>query len=65
MVTRTDSRRHAGLNTQPHIKATLRAALNVAIAQQRMPNFNPAEHVEPLLGTKPKALIWTDERVAQ
>jgi integrase len=57
-------RRVTGLNTQPHIKATLRAALNVAIAQQRMPNFNPAEHVELLPGTKPKALIWTDERIA-
>lgn len=58
-------RRITGLNTQPHIKATLRAALNVAIAQQRMPNFNPAEHVELLPGTKPKALIWTEERIAQ
>ncbi|MBB0242636.1 tyrosine-type recombinase/integrase [Streptomyces alkaliphilus] len=58
-------RRPTGLNTQPHIKATLRAALNVAIAQQRMPNFNPAEHVELLPGAKPKALIWTDERIAR
>ncbi|MGY1437168.1 site-specific integrase [Streptomyces reniochalinae] len=57
-------RRITGLNTQPHIKATLRAALNVAIAQQRMPNFNPVEHVELLPGTKPKALIWTEERIA-
>lgn len=47
-------RRITGLNTQPHIKATLSAALNVAIAQQRMPNFNPAEHVELLPGTNPR-----------
>ncbi|RPK48386.1 Transposase [Streptomyces sp. ADI92-24] len=58
-------RRITSLNTQPHIKATLRAALNVAIAQQVMSPFNPAEHVELLPGTKPKALIWTDERIAR
>ncbi|WP_046495808.1 site-specific integrase [Streptomyces odonnellii] len=58
-------RRITGLNTQPHIRATLRAALNVAIAQQVMSPFNPAEHVELLPGTKPKALIWTDERIAR
>lgn len=58
-------RRVTGLNTQPHIRATLRAALNVAIAQQVMPAFNPATHVELLPGTKPKALIWTDERIAR
>ncbi|GAV38308.1 site-specific integrase [Streptomyces acidiscabies] len=58
-------RRITGLNTQPHIRDTLRAALNVAIAQQVMPAFNPAAHVELLPGTKPKALIWTDERIAR
>jgi integrase len=58
-------RRETGLNTQPHIRDTLRAALNVAIAQQVMPSFNPAAHVELLPGTKPKALIWTDERIAR
>jgi integrase len=57
-------RRETGLNTQPHIRDTLRAALNVAIAQQVMPAFNPAAHVELLPGTKPKALVWTDERIA-
>jgi integrase len=57
-------RRATGPTTQRNIRATLRAALNVAIAQQRMPNFNPAEHVELLPGARPKALIWTDERVA-
>ncbi|MFD7131873.1 tyrosine-type recombinase/integrase [Streptomyces sp. NPDC059894] len=58
-------RRTTGLNTQPHIRDTLRAALNVAIAQQVMPAFNPAAHVELLPGTKPKALIWSDERIAR
>ncbi|MHA6762183.1 tyrosine-type recombinase/integrase [Streptacidiphilus sp. PAMC 29251] len=58
-------RRITSLNTQPHIRATLRAALNVSIAQQVMSPFNPAEHVELLPGTKPKALIWTDERIAR
>ncbi|MEE1786989.1 tyrosine-type recombinase/integrase [Streptomyces sp. SP17BM10] len=58
-------RRITGLNTQPHIKATGRAALNVAIAQQVLSPFNPFEHVELLPGTKPKALIWTDERIAR
>ncbi|MGW4034393.1 tyrosine-type recombinase/integrase [Streptomyces sp. NPDC004838] len=56
-------RRITGLNTQPHIRDTLRAALNVAIAQQVMPAFNPAAHVELLPGTKPKAIIWSDERI--
>ncbi|MEV5468103.1 tyrosine-type recombinase/integrase [Streptomyces griseoincarnatus] len=57
-------RRVTGASTQQHIKATLRAALNIAIAQQVMSNFNPAEHVELEPGAKPKALVWTDERVA-
>ncbi|MEO3750823.1 tyrosine-type recombinase/integrase [Streptomyces sp. B6B3] len=56
-------RRITGPNTQKHIRDTLRAALNVAIAQQVMPNFNPAAHAELLPGTKPKALVWTDERI--
>ncbi|MFE9237991.1 tyrosine-type recombinase/integrase [Streptomyces sp. NPDC007007] len=58
-------RRITGLNTQPHIRDTLRAALNVAIAQQVMPAFNPATHVELLPGTKPKALVWSEERIAR
>jgi len=58
-------RRITGLNTQPHIRDTLRAALNIAIAQQVMPAFNPAAHVELLPGTKPKALIWTDEPITR
>ncbi|SFC61369.1 site-specific integrase [Streptomyces aidingensis] len=56
-------RRTTGVATQQHIKGTLRAALNTAIAQQLMAPFNPAEHVELAPGTKPKALVWTDARV--
>ncbi|AXG79372.1 site-specific integrase [Streptomyces paludis] len=58
-------RRTTSVNTQHHIRATLRAALNVAIAQRIIPNYNAAEHVELLPGTKPKACVWTDERVAR
>ncbi|WP_030886605.1 tyrosine-type recombinase/integrase [Streptomyces sp. NRRL F-5053] len=58
-------RRITSISTQQHIKATIRAALNTAIAQRVIPNYNPAEHVELQPGTKPKALIWTTERVAQ
>jgi hypothetical protein len=47
-----------------HIKATLRAALNDAIGQQII-TFNPAAHVEIDPVRKPKALVWTDERVAR
>lgn len=58
-------RRITSISTQQHIRATIRAALNTAIAQRVIPNYNPAEHVELQPGTKPKALIWTVERVAQ
>lgn len=58
-------RRITSVSTQQHIKATIRAALNTAIAQRVIPNYNPAEHVELQPGTKPKALIWTAERVAR
>jgi integrase len=57
-------RRITGASTQQRIRITLRAALNVAIAQQVMPNFNPAAHVQLEPGAKPKALVWTDERLA-
>jgi integrase len=57
-------RRTAGHAAQRHLKATLRAALNTAIAQQILTPFNPAEHVELAPGARPKALVWTDARVA-
>ncbi|MYV52649.1 site-specific integrase [Streptomyces sp. SID3212] len=57
-------RRVTGPATRLHIKATLRAALNDAIGQQIL-TFNPAAHVELDPVRKPKALVWTDERVAK
>ncbi|MFF0445810.1 tyrosine-type recombinase/integrase [Streptomyces sp. NPDC004609] len=56
-------RRVTGPATRQHVKATLRAALNDAIGQQII-TFNPAAHVEIDPARKPKALVWTDERVA-
>ncbi|MFJ4686234.1 tyrosine-type recombinase/integrase [Streptomyces sp. NPDC088789] len=59
-------RRVTSVNTQHHIRDTLRAALNVAIGQRILPSgYNAAEHVELLPGTKPKALLWTDERITE
>lgn len=55
-------RRVTGKATQLRIKATLRAALNAAMTDQLIV-FNPAAHVEIESPAKPKALIWTDERV--
>ncbi|WOI63908.1 tyrosine-type recombinase/integrase [Streptomyces fradiae] len=57
-------RRVTGPATRQHIKATLRASLNDAIGQQLI-TFNPAAHVEIDPVRKPKALVWTDERVAK
>lgn len=57
-------RRVTGPATRQHIKATLRASLNDAIGQQII-TFNPAAHVEIDPVRKPKALVWTDERVAK
>lgn len=50
--------------TRLHVKATLRAALNNTIGQQ-ISTFNLAAHVEIDPVRKPKALVWTDERVAK
>ncbi|GLX53813.1 hypothetical protein Shyhy01_67620 [Streptomyces hygroscopicus subsp. hygroscopicus] len=57
-------RRVTGPATRQRIKATLRAALNDAIGQQIL-TFNPAAHVELDPVRKPKALVWTDARVAK
>ncbi|MFK0289967.1 tyrosine-type recombinase/integrase [Streptomyces sp. NPDC090442] len=57
-------RRITGVATQHHIKATLRAALNVAIARGLI-IFNAAAHVELEAARRPKALVWTDERIAE
>ncbi|GAB2732509.1 site-specific integrase [Streptomyces bullii] len=50
--------------TRQAIRRTLRAALNKAIAEQLI-TFNAAAHVELESGTRPKGLLWTDERVAR
>lgn len=57
-------RRITGTSTQHHIRATLRAALNTAIAQLLITNYNPAKHVELPSAARPKALVWTEERIA-
>ncbi|MFY1595896.1 tyrosine-type recombinase/integrase [Micromonospora sp. WMMD737] len=57
-------RRPVGPTTRRHIRATLRAALNDAIAQELI-SFNPAAHVELDPVRRPKARVWTEERVEQ
>ena len=57
-------RRVTGPATRQRVKATLRASLNDAISQQIL-TFNPAAHVELDPVRKPKALVWTDERIAK
>ncbi|MER7464026.1 site-specific integrase [Streptomyces sp. NPDC097981] len=55
-------RRITGPSTQKHIRDTLRAALNTAIARGAI-TFNPASYVELTAAKRPKAMVWTDERV--
>jgi integrase len=57
-------RRPVGPATMHRIRATLRHALNIAIKQARLIDFNPAAVVELPDADRPKALVWTDERVA-
>ena len=57
-------RRPVGPATMHRIRATLRHALNIAIKQDRLIDFNPAAVVELPDAERPKALVWTDERVA-
>jgi hypothetical protein len=56
-------RRPTSSATQPHIRDTLRAALNVAIGRRVVENFNPAVFVELAERPSHKALMWTEERV--
>jgi integrase len=56
--------RLVGPATMHRIRATLRAALNAAIRQGFI-DINPAKHVELPAATRPKPLVWTDERVEQ
>ncbi|KNB50239.1 site-specific integrase [Streptomyces caatingaensis] len=57
-------RRIVGPATRQRVRSTLRAALNAAIAQQLI-TFNPAAHVELEAGKRPKALVWSEERILQ
>jgi integrase len=58
-------RRPVGSASMQRIRATLRVALNDAIAQQVGITFNPAEHVRMDPAKRAKALVWTPERVAE
>ncbi|OXM43781.1 site-specific integrase [Amycolatopsis alba DSM 44262] len=51
-----------GAATMQRYRATLRAALNAAIRAQKI-TFNPASYVELPSGRRPKALVWTPDRV--
>ncbi len=51
-----------GAATMQRYRATLRAALNAAIRAQKI-TFNPATYVELPSGRRPKALLWTPDRV--
>jgi integrase len=44
------------------VHATLMSALNTAVRRKHIPQ-NPAEHVELPSGRRPKAVVWTDDRV--
>jgi integrase len=57
-------RRITGPATKQAIRRTLRMALNKAIVKQLI-TFNAAAHVELAAATRPKGLLWTDERVAR
>ncbi|EHR53572.1 site-specific recombinase XerD [Saccharomonospora marina XMU15] len=54
--------RITGAATMQRYRATLRAALNAAIRAQKI-TFNPASYVELPSGRRPKALLWTPDRV--
>jgi integrase len=45
------------------VHATLMSALNTAVKRKRL-DANPAEHVEVPSGRRPRAVVWTDARVA-
>lgn len=57
-------RRPVSPATIQRIHATLRASLNDAVAEGRLPD-NPAVHVELASGKRPKALVWTKARTVQ
>lgn len=57
-------RRITGPATKQRIRATLRTAIQAAIRQQLIDDFNPAKHVELASGKRPKAKMWTDQYTA-
>ncbi len=59
-----DRERPVGPATMQRIRATLRSSLNAAVRQQRI-TVNPALHVELESGARPRAVVWTPERVAE
>ncbi len=46
------------------VHATAMSALNSAVRRRRLAH-NPAQHVELKTGRAPRALVWTEDRVAQ
>jgi integrase len=56
-------RRLVGPASKQRIRATLRAALNQAIRERRI-DINVAALIELPPGKRPKALVWTPERIA-
>jgi integrase len=58
-------RRAVSTATMHRIRATLRHALNVAIRQDRLIDFNPAAVLEMPAQARPKALVWTGDRVEE
>jgi integrase len=54
--------RPVGVSSMHRIRETLRAALNAAIRQELL-TVNPAKWVEMPPGERPKARVWTSERV--
>jgi integrase len=50
-------------STIRRVHSTLRSALNTAVKRRLIP-FNPLAYVELPTGRRPKAVVWTDERVA-
>jgi integrase len=58
-------RRPTGPATKQRIRATLRTAIQAAIRQQIVDDFNPAKHVELASGKRPRAKVWTEQLVEQ
>ncbi len=56
-------RRPISVTTMHSIRATLRHALNMAMRQDRLIDFNPAAVLEMPAKTRPRPLVWTDDRV--